>query len=47
VHTIDLTIWLQVEETSELQISGSELRSRFSRDYVKKFVFLTRASNFD
>jgi hypothetical protein len=32
-----VTIWLQVEETSEkqaLEKSGSELRSRFSRDIM-------------
>jgi hypothetical protein len=33
-----VTIWLQVEETSEKHVSASELRSRFSRDYVKKFI---------
>jgi hypothetical protein len=34
-----VTIGMQVEETSEKQISGSELRSRFSRDLCEVIQF--------
>jgi hypothetical protein len=40
-----VTIGMQVEETSEKQVSASELRSRFSRDLCEVIHFLTRASN--